>query len=196
LIVKRRAIFWLYATLLAGSASLAHAEIKIGVVDIQRLAAESPQAKAANDALQTEFSARYQELLKQEEALQARQDRLTKDAPTMTELQRSAADKELRDGVRDLQTRRSAFQDDLDARKQDENNKISRVLQEEVAAYAKAQSFDLILADGVLFATGALDVTNAILQSLHKTGAAAPAAAPAAAGAPAKNAAPASIAKP
>jgi outer membrane protein len=185
----------LYAALMAGFASVAGAEIKVGVVDIQRLASESPQAKAANDAITAEFTSRWQDLQKQEAALQARQDKLTKDAPTMTEIQKSAADKELRDGVRDLQTKRSAFEDDLNARKQDENAKLSRTLNEEVAAFAQAQGFDLILADGVLYASGALDVTGAVLQSLQarKTGAATPAPA---GGAAAKKAAPASIAKP
>lgn len=192
LIVKRRAIVLLYTALLAGSASVGAAELKIGVVNIQRLAAESPQAKAANDAIQTEFTARYQELMKQDAALQARQDKLTKDAATMTEIQRSAADKELRDGARDLQAKKAAFEDDLNARKQDENAKISRVLDEEVVTFAKAQGFDLILADGVLYATGALDVTEALLQSLQNRKTGAGASSPAAG----KKEAPASIAKP
>jgi outer membrane protein len=181
----------LHAVLIAASASVGAAELKIGVVDIQRLAAESPQAQAAQIALQTEFNPRIQDLQKQEAALQARQDKLAKDAPTMTEIQRSAADKELRDGVRDLQAKRSAFEDDLNARRQDENSKISRLLQEEVATFAMAQGFDLILADGVLYANQALDVTSALLQSLQSRVSPAPAAS-----APAKKAAPASIAKP
>jgi len=195
LIVNRTAIVFLYAALLAGSASAVSAELKIGVVNIQRLAAESPQAKAANDAIQSEFTARWQDLQKQEAALQARQEKLTKDSATMTEIQKSAADKELRDGVRDLQAKRSAFEDDLNARKQDENAKISRVLDEEVVTFAKAQNFDLILADGVLYASGALDVTDALMQSMQsrRSGAATPAPAAGAAG---KKTVPPSIAKP
>jgi len=188
LIVKRTVIALLSATLLAGIAPLASAEMKIGVVSIPRLAQESPQAKEANEKLQSEFTTRYKEIQTQEQALQARQDKLSKDAPTMSEIQRSAAEKELRDGARDLQTKKSAFEDDLNARKQDEQAKISRVLDEEVAAFAKAQGYDLILADGVLYAAGALDVTNAILRAMQDHS-----------GAPAASAAgkpPASIAKP
>ncbi len=195
--MKRRVIVWLYATLLAGAASVANAEVKIGFVNIQRLAMESPQAKAANDAIQAEFTARWKTLQDQEAMLQARQDKLTKDAATMTEIQRSAADKELRDGVRDLQAKRSAFEDDLNARKQDENAKISRVLDEEVAAFAKAQGYDLIVGDGVLYASATVDVTGAILQSLLSRKVGAPAAAPAAGAAAKKPAtAPPAIAKP
>jgi len=187
--VKRKANVWFYAALLAGSASVAHAEIKVGVVDVQRLAAESPQAQAAKGNIQTEYAPRYQEMVKQAEALQARQEKLQKDAPTMTQLQRDAAEKELRDGERDLQMKRAAFEDDLEARQQSENANMARLIQEEVGAFARAEGFDLILADGVIFASGAMDVTDALLKSLNsKTGAAA---APARAPAP-----PASIAKP
>jgi outer membrane protein len=184
---------WLYGALLSAVASLAHAELKVGVVDVQRLAAESPQAKLAKSAIETEFGPRIKSLQDLETSLQARQDKFQKDAPTMTELQKSAADKELRDGIRDYQAKRSALEDDLNARQQDENNKMSRLLQEEIAAFARAQNFDLILADGVIFATGALDVTSAVLQSLQsRTSGAAPAGAAGAKPA----AAPASTAKP
>jgi outer membrane protein len=195
LIVKRSVIVLLSATVLSGFVPLASAETKIGVVNIARLAQESPQAKEANDKLAAEFTARAKEIQTQEQALQARQDRLNKDAVAMTEIQKSAADKELRDGYRDLQAKKSAFEDDLNARKQDEQGKISRALDAEVSAFAKAQGYDLILADGVVFATTALDVTPAILQAMlaHK---ATPAAAAPAAGAPPANKPPASIAKP
>ena len=165
--MKRRIIVGLCAALLAGVTSVAGAEIKIGVVNVQRLASESPQAQAASNAIQAEFTTRYKTLQDQEAALQARQEKLSKDAPTMTEIQRSAADKELRDGVRDLQAKRSAFEDDLNARNQDEKAKLSRVLDEEVAAFARSQGYDLILGDGVYFASSAVDVTDAILKSLQ-----------------------------
>jgi outer membrane protein len=182
LIVKRRVIVGLYAVLLAVSGSIAAAELKIGVVNIQRLASESPQAKAANDAIQNEFTPRYQELMQQDAALQARQEKLSKDAATMTEIQISAADKEMRDGARDLAARKAAFEDDLEARKMDENAKIGRILEEEIATFARAQGYDLILAEGVVFADSAIDVTAAILQSMQarRTGSAPAAAQPAA----------------
>jgi outer membrane protein len=196
LIVKRSVTVLITAVLLTGVASLASAELKIGVVSIPRLSSESQQAKTANDALTAEFAPRLKTIQTRQQTLKSQEDKLNKDAATMTDVQRSAAEKDLRDGYRDLQMQQSAFQDDLNARKQDELEKIQRVVLEEVAAFAKAQGYDLILSDGVLYATGALDVTNSILQGMqsHKA-VAAPATAPGAAPAPA-NKPPASIAKP
>jgi outer membrane protein len=102
----------------------------------------------------------------------------------MTEVQRAAAEKELRDGYRDLQRKQGEVQDDFNARRNEEMSKLNRTVLEEVQTFAKAQGFDLILADGVIYATGTLDVTAPILTAMQ-------ARKPTAAAAPAKPAAPA-----
>jgi outer membrane protein len=184
LIVKRSAIVLLSAILSTGSASLAAAEAKIGVVNIARLAQESPQAKEATEKLRAEFGARQTEIETLAKSLQAREAKLTKDAATMTEVQRTAEEKALRDGARDFQLKRSSYSDDLNARQQVENEKMQTLLSKEVEAFAKAQGYDLILIDAA-YATPALDVTNALLQVLQTRKAT-----PAAAAAPAAPAAP------
>ncbi len=190
--MKRSVIVLLSAILTTGFASLASAEVKIGVVNIQRLATESPQAKEATEKLRAEFTPREAEIKTLAQSLQAREAKLNKDAATMTEVQRTAAEKELRDGARDFQLKRSAYSDDLNARQQAENEKMQTLLGDEVKAFAKAQGYDLILIDAA-YATAALDVTNSILQALQARKSAPAAAAPAA---PAANKPPASIAKP
>ncbi|HYP79409.1 MAG TPA: OmpH family outer membrane protein [Steroidobacteraceae bacterium] len=169
------------ATLGLFAASTATAEIKIGVVNTARLMAEAPQAKLAIDGIRTEFAPREREIQTTAAALKAREDKLTKDAATMTEVQRAAAEKELRDGYRDLQRKQSEVQDDFNARRNEEMSKLNRTLAEEVQAFAKAQGFDLILTDGVIYATNALDVTGPVLTALQarRTGGAAAAPAPA-----------------
>lgn len=185
--MKRNFIVLLAAASMAGFASLASAETKIGVVDVNKLAQQAPQAKELMDKLKAEFTTRKKDIDTKSTALQQRQEKLSKDAATMTELQKSAAEKELRDGNRDLSALKAAFDDDLNARQQEVQMKVTGMLDEEVSAYAKAQGYDLILADGVIFASSAVDLTPAILQSMlsRKAGAAAPAAAPAGGKAPA-----------
>lgn len=173
-----------------GLASTASAEAKIGVVNTQRLMSEAPQAKAAISLIQGEFAPREKDIQTMTLALKAREDKLTKDSATMSELQKSSADKELRDGYRDLQRKQAEVQDDFNARRNEEMSKLQRVLGDEIQAFAKAQGYDLILSDGVLYATNALDVTAPILAALQSRKPGAPAAA-APAAAPPKPAAPA-----
>jgi outer membrane protein len=153
------------------------AELKIGVVNTNRLMSEAPQAKTAIDAIRTEFAPREREIQTMGVALKAREDKLQKDAATMTEVQRAAAEKELRDGYREFQRKQGEVQDDFNARRNEEMSRLNRTLIEEVQVFAKAQGFDLILADGVIYTTGTLDVTGPILTALQsrKPAAAAPA---------------------
>jgi outer membrane protein len=188
--VKRSIPFLLSTAALAlFAASTATAEIKIGVVNTARLMSEAPQAKTAIELIRTEFAPREREIQTTGAALKAREDKLTKDSATMTEVQRASAEKELRDGYRDLQRKQSEVQDDFNARRNEEMSKLNRTLVEEVQVFAKAQGFDLILTDGVIYATNALDVTGPVLTALQNRKPGAASAAPAAA--PAKPAAPA-----
>jgi outer membrane protein len=143
------------------------ADIKIGVVDYQRLFEESPQAKVVRDALQAEFGPRLQQLVTQDNALKAKNDKLQKDAPTMTPEQRSKAEKELRDAARELERKKGELQDDSNAKRQEEMNKLQRTLITEVREYAKAQSFDIVIAEGVIYATPTVDITSQVLQALN-----------------------------
>ena len=171
-------IFGLGAAVLLAAAP-ARAEIKIAVVDYGKLMEESPQAKAVSDALKNEFTPRQRDLQAQQASVKSKEEHLQKDAATMTQDQRARADKELRDGARDFARKQSELQDDFNARKNEELSRLQRILIEEVRTYAKAQGFDLVVADGVVYSTPSLDITPAILTALqarpaHAAAAAAP----------------------
>jgi outer membrane protein len=158
---------WGIALVAAFAAAPAFAEVKIGVVDYGRLVEESPQAKVALDAIRTEFTPKQRDMQQQEVSLKAKEDKLAKDGATMTPDQRTRAEKELRDGARDLQRKRVEIQDDFNARRNEEMSRLQKTLIEEVRTYAKAQNFDLVIADGVIYSVAALDITPAILASLQ-----------------------------
>jgi outer membrane protein len=154
----------LVATFLAAPA---FAEVKIAVVDYGRLVEESPQAKVALDAIRNEFTPKQRDLQQQEVSLKAKEDKLEKDGATMAPEQRTRAEKDLRDGARDLQRRRAELQDDFNARRNEEMSRLQKTLIEEVRTYAKAQNFDIVIADGVIYSVPALDITPAILATLQ-----------------------------
>ena len=145
----------------------AWAELKIGVVDYGRLVEESPQAKAVADSIRNEFTPRQRDLQTQQASLKAKEDKLQKDGATMTQDQRANAEKDLRDSYRELQRKQSEVQDDFNARRNEEMSRLQKVLIEQVRTYAKAQNFDLIIADGVIYTTPTIDITPAILAQLQ-----------------------------
>jgi outer membrane protein len=150
-----------------GMASPAWAQLKVGVVDYGRLMEQAPQAKAALETIRNEFTPRQRELQTQQQALKTREEKLQKDSATMTQEQRSRAEKELRDSYRDLARKQSEVQDDFNARRNEEMSRLQRTLIEEVRTYAKGQNYDLVVADGVIYATPTLDITPAILTALQ-----------------------------
>ena len=160
-------VLGLVAAVLVSSAPAWAAEMKFAVVDYGKLMEESPQAKTVSDALRNEFTPRQRDLQAQQAAVKAKEDRLQKDAATMTQDQRARADKELRDGAREFSRKQRELQDDFNARKNEEMSRLQRTLIEEVRTYAKAQGFDLVFADGVIYSTPALDITPAILTALQ-----------------------------
>ena len=164
----------------------AQAEIKIGVVNASRLLQESPQAKAIQDALRSEFAPKQRELAAQQAALKAKQEKYEKDAATMSAEQRSKAEKELRDGNREYSQRVNDFQEDANTRQNEELSRLQSAIVAEVQSYALSQKFDLVLTEGVVYANNSLDITAAVLVGLQARAAAtAPAAKPAAPPAPA-----------
>jgi outer membrane protein len=175
---------WGMALVAAFVAAPAFAEVKIAVVDYGRLVEESPQAKVALDAIRTEFTPKQTQLQQTEASLKSKEDKLTKDGATMTPEQRTRAEKDLRDGARDLQRRRAEIQDDFNARRNEEMSRLQKTLIEEVRTYAKAQNFDLVIADGVIYSVPALDITPAILATLTSRAPKPAAAAPAGGSAP------------
>jgi outer membrane protein len=159
--------------LAAGQAT--SADLKIGVVNFQKLLEDAPQTKTAMQALENEFGPRRRELLTMQNDLKAKDEKLQKEGAVMAEADRANAEKTLRDQQREFSRKAGEFQDDASSRKNEELGKVQRYLVGEIQTYANAQGFDLVLGDGVFFAKQPLDVTAAVLQVLQSKPAALPA---------------------
>src|SRR5260370_3678374 len=157
----------------------ARAEIKMGVVNFQKLLDDAPQTKTAMQALENEFAPRRRELLTLQNDLKAKDEKLQKEGAVMAEADRAKAEKTLRDQQREFQRKAGEFQDDASTRRNEEIGKVQRYLVTEIQAYANAQGFDLVLGDGVFFAKGPLDITANVLAVLATNPASLPAAPPA-----------------
>jgi outer membrane protein len=178
--VVRSLILGSAVTLALAAAPAWAAELKIGYVNYSALIQESPDAKVIADNLRNEFVPRQRELVALQQSLKAREDKLAKDGATMTDEQRTHEDTDIRNGDRELQRKQTEFQDDVNSRRNEELSKLQKSLIEQVRTYAKAQNYDLVMADGVIYAAGAVDITPQILAMLQATAPKAPAAAPAA----------------
>ena len=135
-------------------------EIKIGVVNLQYIVQNAPQTVAAMAELEEEFAPRQREILAKQKEFEDLQGKIQRDAAVMGETERAAAEKDFRSLQRDLQRLGQEYQEDLNLRQNEELGELQRTLITEVRAYAETQGFDLILTDGVLFASTAVNITE------------------------------------
>ena len=148
--------------------SMAHAELKIAVVNVPRLLEEAPQAKAAMAALQNEFAPRQRDIVSQQKDLQTKDDKLQKDSAVMAENERRTTENTLREGQRDLTRKQNEYMEDLNLRRNEELGKLQRSLLQEVQAFAKTGGYDLVVGDGVLYAKETIDITPQVLLALQQ----------------------------
>ena len=102
-------------------------------------------------ALQDEFAPRQREIVAQQKDLKAKDEKLQRDGAVMAENERRNAEKDLRDGQRELARKQNEYVEDLNLRRNEEIGKLQRSLLQEVQAYARASSYDLVVSDGVLY---------------------------------------------
>lgn len=153
------------AALAAAPAVQAQA-LKIGFVNFGRLLEESPQAKAAQSALEGEFMPRQRDVAAQQKSLEEKADKLKKEAAVMSEADRVRTEREIRDLELNVQRRFKELQEDLNLRRNEEVGRMQRALLQEVQAYAKANGFQLIVSEGVLYAAEGIDITPQVVAAI------------------------------
>lgn len=156
------------------AANVAHAQkgnLKVGVVNVQKLLQEAPQAKKAMQSLQQEFAPRQRDLVAKQKDLQKKQTQFKRDAAVMSDAERSKLQQQIQDETRDLQRAGNEFREDLNVRQNEEVSKLQKALLQQVQDYAREKSYDLVVGDALYF-SNAMDITQQVLDSLEKNAAA------------------------
>ena len=145
----------------------AHAEeIRIGYVNTDRIFREANTAKAAQTKLEQEFSKREKELIDVGNTLKTASDKLEREAPTLSEAQRNSRQKTLVDQDRDFQRKRREFQEDLNARKNEELQQVLERANKVVKQVAEAEKYDVVLQEAV-YINPKLDITEKVIKALN-----------------------------
>ena len=161
----RNSLFYL---VLFGSltASVHAQEFRIGFVSTDRIFKEANTAKAAQVKLEQEFSKREKDLQEIGTSLKTGADKLEREAPTLSESQRATRQKQLVDLDRDFQRKRREFQEDLNARKNEELQQVLERANKVVKSVAEAEKYDLILQEAV-YVNPRHDITDKVIKALN-----------------------------
>jgi outer membrane protein len=80
--------------------------------------------------------------------------------------ERRNAERDMRKNERELQRQQQEFTEDINLRRNESLRKLQGELLREVQTYAAAEGFDLVVSDGVLYASPAIDITEQVLAGL------------------------------
>jgi outer membrane protein len=155
--------------LVAGlAATAAAAEVRVGFVNMARLLQDSPQATDASAKIEQDFSPREREMVSTQKDVRQLEDRLLRDGPGMTDVTRGSLELDLRNRKRELKRQQDEFREDLNLRKNQELASIQRLVIEAIQSLAKKESYDLVLTEGVVFASSRVDITDKVLERLKQ----------------------------
>ncbi|KOR29859.1 hypothetical protein TI03_01190 [Achromatium sp. WMS1] len=154
--------------IISNTPKFATAEIKIGYLNVTKVAEESPQYQAARRTLQTELQRRENSLRRMTEQLRAKENDLQRNATVMSEDNLKRAKRQIISLRRKLQNSKGEYRDELSLRQNEERTKLLRQIAEVVKAVGKEGRFDLILTDGVAYADERIDISNQVLERLKR----------------------------
>lgn len=159
------------ATVFVLGATIAHAqvkaqELKIGLVNSERILREANLARQAEARLTQEFERRDKELQEMAARLKSLAERLEKDGAVLAESERNRRQREVAELDRDLQRKQREFREDLNLRRNEEFAQIQERAQRIIRQIAEAEKFDLIVQEAVFF-SARVDITEKVIRALN-----------------------------
>jgi outer membrane protein len=163
--LRRPSLWALLASLAMAMPALAE-DFRVGFVNTDRVFREANSAKAAQAKLEQEFSRREKDLNDMGNTLKSASDKFEREAPTLSEGQRTQRQKQLIDQDREFQRKRREFQEDLNARKNEELQAVLDRANRVVKQVAEQEKYDLVLQEAV-YINPKHDITDKVIKALN-----------------------------
>ena len=149
------------------AANISYADLKIGFVNIPAVLEKAPQAEKAKKRLEEKFSPRDKQLVAQGKEIQTMEEKLTKDAATMSESVKANLERDILNKKRDAKRSQQEFSEDYNASRNEELGKLQRGIVEVASGIAKDEDFDfLLLSDVVVYKKEQFDITEQVVKKL------------------------------
>ena len=139
-------------------------------VNALRVLEQSPQADKARSAIEQEFAPRDKQLVAEQKELKAMEDKLAKDGAIMSETEKNNMQRDILNKKRDLKRDQDEFRDDFNFRRNEEFAKIQKDIVDAIQKVAKENNYDVVLSDGVIFASPKADISDLVIEYLKKQG--------------------------
>ncbi|HET9679528.1 MAG TPA: OmpH family outer membrane protein [Gammaproteobacteria bacterium] len=140
--------------------------VEVAAVNMPELLQKAPQTAEIREKLKTEFASDEDALKAKQEELRALQEKFSKDAETMSDEEKKAMQKQFVELRADFTKLYQTYQQKMGKRQQEELSQFQSVILREVQAYARDEGYDIVVSQGVLYASPAVDITDEVLERL------------------------------
>lgn len=146
----------------------ATSQLKIGVVNVERILRESKTAQRASDRLNEEGQRRQEEIEAMSRRFKTKLERFEKDAASMSEAERVNERRELAEMERDVTRRSREAREEFNQRRNEEvlllQNRAARIIQD----VSRREHFDLVLYE-FFYASDRIDLTKRVIDELDRS---------------------------
>lgn len=162
----------LVTTAILGTALFTNAAMaaqKIGVIDVQSVFRALPQAATISETINAEFKDRIEEVSRLQKDGEYYVEKLQRDSATMSEQEKKDLQKQIIDVREKLTAKAQPLQQEIQRRRNEEQNKILALIKQAVDAVAAKDNYDVILnAGAVSFTKDEYNLSKAVLERVNK----------------------------
>ena len=142
---------------------------KIGYVVVEKVLKQAPQTAASNKKLEKEFKTRTDGLQTKVKGIQKQEKDFKKNSMTMSETELKKSQKKIQNAKIEIQRIERELREDIDIRRREEIGKLQQKINEAIETLAAKEKYDLILYQGVAFASKEIDITSKLIEILGKS---------------------------
>ncbi len=161
----------LIATIFAGSTSTANAQVKIGVVDLQRAINETEDGRQAKRRLKKVFDERQKSLNAAQESLKAQKESLERQQDVLSEDALKKKVEKYQADLMELQNEYVQYQQELTQKEAELTGKILEKMQEILRRIGQTDGYTLIVEaneGGIVWVPSNLDLTDVLIQRYNR----------------------------
>lgn len=151
----------------AAAQSARAGEVRVVVVNVERLLVDSPRARAAVARIEAEFAPRRQKMQAQLRQLRDKSEQLTRDAPTLSEREQLLRSRELGELERTVRRAQAQIGEDFAERNAAEREALARRIHGIVRTLPASLGVDLVLTRTV-WHRPTIDVTDKVAAMLER----------------------------
>ncbi len=142
-------------------------DIKIGVVNTEKILRESLPAIQAQRKIEQEFMPRDEDIKKMAVQAKTLQDKLEKNSITMKDTERRGLERDLANLSREYQRAQRQMREDLSVRQNEEYSVILERTNKAISKIAETEKYDLILQlQDSVYRSHRIDITDQVIKAL------------------------------